>query len=96
LLSLLASYRTGRPDLTVPARFEAPPVPLRLVVPEDSARDGAGSPASVRLGTGAGAARLYRLGDGSDAVTAWRALERLTGEGPGRRGGAGLTREGPG
>ncbi|MFD4754083.1 DUF6177 family protein [Streptomyces sp. NPDC058426] len=92
LVSLLASYRSGRADLTVPARFEAPPVPVRLLVPEDSARGGAGIPASVRLGAGTGAARLYRLGDGSDAVAAWRALERLTGEG-GAGGGAG---SGPG
>ncbi|MFJ4414119.1 DUF6177 family protein [Streptomyces sp. NPDC088925] len=92
LVSLLASYRSGRADLTVPARFEAPPVPVRLLVPEDSARGGAGIPASVRLGAGTGAARLYRLGDGSDAVAAWRALERLTGEG-GAGGGAGT---GPG
>ncbi|WP_435245857.1 DUF6177 family protein [Streptomyces sp. NRRL F-5630] len=84
LLSLLASYRTGRADLTVPARFEPPPVPMRLVVPEHSARTGAGLPAPVRLGAGVEAARLYRLGDGSDAVAAWRALERLTGEGAGR------------
>ncbi|MFJ4435000.1 DUF6177 family protein [Streptomyces sp. NPDC088923] len=90
LLSLLASYRTGRADLTVPARFEPPPVPVRLVVPEDSARTGAGLPASARLGAGAGAGRLYRLGDGSDAVAAWRALERVTGEG------AGGTESGPG
>ncbi|EFL00804.1 conserved hypothetical protein [Streptomyces sp. SPB78] len=94
LVSLLASYRSGRADLTVPARFEAPPVPVRLLVPEDSARGGAGIPASVRLGAGTGAARLYRLGDGSDAVAAWRALERLTGEG-GAGGGAG-TGPGPG
>ncbi|MFD6153990.1 DUF6177 family protein [Streptomyces sp. NPDC060243] len=92
LVSLLASYRSGRADLTLPARFEAPPVPVRLLVPEDSARGGAGIPASVRLGAGTGAARLYRLGDGSDAVAAWRALERLTGEG-GAGGGAG---SGPG
>ncbi|WP_433341367.1 DUF6177 family protein [Streptomyces sp. CA-253872] len=92
LVSLLASYRSGRADLTVPARFEAPPVPVRLLVPEDSARGGAGVPASVRLGAGAGAARLYRLGDGSDAVAAWRALERLTGEGA--AGGGAVT--GPG
>ncbi|WP_267880382.1 DUF6177 family protein [Streptomyces sp. SA3_actF] len=69
LVSLLASYRSGRADLTVPARFEAPPVPVRLLVPEDSARGGAGIPASVRLGAGTG--RRGCTGWGTGAMP-WR------------------------
>ncbi|MGA4839613.1 DUF6177 family protein [Streptomyces sp. G45] len=86
LVSLLTSLRSARRDLTVPARWEAPPVPLAFTLGPDAVRDigltRAQRPpldvAPARLGPAAAPALHYPLGDGRDPA-AWDALRVLTG-----------------
>ncbi|CAM5480428.1 hypothetical protein SROCM77S_03813 [Streptomyces rochei] len=70
LVTLLASLRAARRDLTVPARREAPPLPVTFTL---------GRLEAERLGhTAQSAVRHYRLGDGTDAA-AWGWLRELVG-----------------
>ncbi|MFE5601639.1 DUF6177 family protein [Streptomyces coelicoflavus] len=69
LVTLLASIRSARRDLTVPPRLEAPPLPVGFAL---------GRAEAERLGCPPEAARHYRLGDGTDAV-AWQRLRDLVG-----------------
>ncbi|MCC3779724.1 DUF6177 family protein, partial [Streptomyces sp. UNOB3_S3] len=81
LVSLLVSLRRGRRDLTVPPRFEAPPIPVSFTLgAADIRRTGLGHAlrppldlSPVRLGP----AVHYPLGDGTDAQ-AWTVLQRLS------------------
>ncbi|RSN51832.1 hypothetical protein DMH12_21110 [Streptomyces sp. WAC 04229] len=61
LVTLLASLRAARRDLTVSARLEGPPLPVTFAL---------GRAEGKRLGHTAEAVRHYRLGDGTDAA-AW-------------------------
>lgn len=67
--TLLASLRTARRDLTVPARLEALPLPVTFTL---------GRAEAERLGRPVEAARHYRLGDGTDAA-AWGRFRDLVG-----------------
>lgn len=80
LVSMLASLRRARRDLTVPPHFEAPPVPVSFTL---------GAPDVRRLGleharrppldlrpVELGSALHYPLGDGTDAQ-AWTVLQQL-------------------
>ncbi|MEU4208764.1 DUF6177 family protein [Streptomyces sp. NPDC026206] len=84
LVSMLASLRRGRRDLTVPAHFEAPPIPLSFTLGATDVRsvglDHARRPPldlrPVPLGPEAAPALHYALGDGTDAQ-AWTVLQQL-------------------
>lgn len=81
LVTLLTALRAARRDLTVPARFELPPVPVAFTLGHDEAKRigtarverQAQGPIPVRLGS----AFHYRLGDGSNAE-AWITFQHLT------------------
>jgi hypothetical protein len=84
LRTLLAHLREARADLTVPPRFQRPPVPFGFALgPAEAAEigtDPAARPplptAPVRLGTAARPGYYYPLGDGESAE-GWTALETL-------------------
>ncbi|WP_369391997.1 DUF6177 family protein [Streptomyces sp. CG1] len=84
LRTLLAHLREARADLTVPSRFERPPVPFGFALgPAEVAEAGtdiAARPplpaAPVRLGTAARPGYYYPLGDGESAE-GWTAFETL-------------------
>ncbi|GGR69521.1 hypothetical protein GCM10010252_04460 [Streptomyces aureoverticillatus] len=84
LTSMLTSLRVARRDLTVPPRFEAPPVPLAFTLGPDAVR-GIGlahaacpplDAAPLRFGSAADPALHYPLGNGSDSV-GWERLREL-------------------
>ncbi|MEW1925612.1 DUF6177 family protein [Streptomyces sp. NPDC088360] len=85
LASMLTSLRTARRDLTVPPRFEAPPIPLSFTLGADAVND-IGLPHAQhpprglradRLGPAARPALHYVLGDGTDP-NSWTTLQQLT------------------
>ncbi|MET9530935.1 DUF6177 family protein [Streptomyces sp. NPDC006649] len=85
LVSLLASLRVARRDLTVPPRFEKPPVPLSFTLGAADVRaigltHARRPPLNLRpvpLGPAARPALHYPLGDGTDA-RAWTVLQQLS------------------
>ncbi|MFE3264829.1 DUF6177 family protein [Streptomyces sp. NPDC059215] len=85
LTTMLTSLRAARSDLTVPPRFEAPPVPISFTLGAGELKDvgldhALRSPLSLaplRLGPAAEPAVHYRLGDGTDP-RAWSTLQQLT------------------
>jgi hypothetical protein len=85
LTSMLTSLRSARRDLTVPARFETPPIPVSYTLGSESVRDidldrALRPPLDLvptRLGPTARPAVHYALGDGTDP-RAWNMLEQLT------------------
>ncbi|MGI5338018.1 DUF6177 family protein [Streptomyces sp. CA-181903] len=86
LRSLLCQLRPARRDLSVPPRFEAPPVPLAFALGPEGVRSIglaraarpplAGSP--LRVGPPGLPGLYYPLGDGSSHGDGWSALDRLT------------------
>lgn len=82
--SMLCQLREARRDLSVPPRFERPPVPLAFVLGPDEVlevgRDHAGAPpledTPLPLGPIARPGYYYPLGDGTTAA-GWTAFERL-------------------
>ncbi|MEV0322090.1 DUF6177 family protein [Streptomyces sp. NPDC050658] len=84
LTSMLTTLRAARRDLTVPPRFEAPPVPLSFTLGPDDVHDigltHAGRPPlslrPVQLGPAARPALHYPLGDGTGGE-AWTVLQQL-------------------
>ncbi|MGW7271227.1 DUF6177 family protein [Streptomyces sp. NPDC054864] len=85
LTSMLTMLRTARRDLTVPPRYEAPPIPLTFTLgPAAAAEIGlpqAGSPPQgprpTRLGSPSHPALHYTLGDGTNPDS-WTTLQQLT------------------
>ncbi|MGW6023339.1 DUF6177 family protein [Streptomyces sp. NPDC055099] len=85
LTSMLATLRSARRDLTVPPRFEAPPIPLSFTlgssdVAEVGLTHAQHPPQPLRpshLGSPARPALHYTLGDGTDP-TSWTTLQQLT------------------
>ncbi|MFG2647727.1 DUF6177 family protein [Streptomyces sp. NPDC048436] len=85
LTSMLATLRTARRDLTVPPRFEAPPIPLSFTLGAAAVHDigrthaqhPQGGPRPAQLGPTARPALHYILGDGTDPNT-WTTLQQLT------------------
>ncbi|MER7170350.1 DUF6177 family protein [Streptomyces mesophilus] len=82
LATMLTHVRTGRFDLTAPAHFEPPAIPVSLTLGSDAVRDiglaqARQAPAtSVEFGPARQPALHYTLGDGTDPA-AWHALQRL-------------------
>ncbi|GGY66389.1 DUF6177 family protein [Streptomyces xanthochromogenes] len=84
LVTMLTTLRTGRRDLTVPAHFEAPPVPVSFTAGPDVVRQAGLAhaearpphPAPTRLGPAAAPALHYSLGDGTDPG-AWAGLRQI-------------------
>ncbi|MEU4998740.1 DUF6177 family protein [Streptomyces sp. NPDC021622] len=85
LTSMLTTLRTARRDLTVPPRFEAPPIPLSFTLGADAVNEigrthaqhpQAGARAA-QLGPAARPALHYTLGDGTDP-NSWTTLQQLT------------------
>ncbi|MGK5640427.1 DUF6177 family protein [Streptomyces sp. URMC 126] len=86
LRSLVCHLRPARRDLSVPPRFEAPPVPVAFALGSEGIRSVgfghaaraplAGSP--LRVGPPGRPGLYYPLGDGSSHGDGWAALERLT------------------
>ncbi|MET7358238.1 DUF6177 family protein [Streptomyces sp. NPDC005562] len=85
LVSMLTTLRPARRDLTVPPRFEGPPVPLTFTLGADAvhdiglahARHPPTGPRPSRLGPSARPALHYILGDGTDA-SCWSTFQQLT------------------
>ncbi|MFK4222170.1 DUF6177 family protein [Streptomyces sp. NPDC019890] len=85
LMSLIASLRAGRRDLTVPPQLEAPPVPVAFALGPDSVSDigldhARRPPLNLRplqLGPDTHPGLHYPLGDGTNAQ-AWDTLQQLT------------------
>lgn len=85
LTSMLTSLRSARRDLTIPPRFEAPPVPVSFTLGSEAVRDIGLAQAlrpplnlsSSRLGPPTESALHYLLGDGTDPRT-WNTLQQLT------------------
>ncbi|MGW1065008.1 DUF6177 family protein [Streptomyces aureus] len=85
LTSMLTSLRAARRDLTVPPRFEAPPVPHTFTLgPGEVRAVGLAhalspplGPTPVRLGPPAGPALHYPIGDGTDP-RGWHTFRGLT------------------
>ncbi|MEW2550065.1 DUF6177 family protein [Streptomyces sp. NPDC047002] len=85
LASMVTGVRAARRDLTVPAAFEAPPVPVSYTLGSAAVAETTltharrpplpGRP--VQLGAAGAPALHYPLGDGTDAAS-WAALEILT------------------
>jgi hypothetical protein len=82
---MLTSLRAARRDLTVPPRFEAPPVPHTFTLGPGEVR-AVGlthalspplGPTPVRLGPPAGPALHYPIGDGTDP-RGWHTFRGLT------------------
>ncbi|MBH5336316.1 hypothetical protein IHE55_16645 [Streptomyces pactum] len=84
LVSTVAQVRAGRRDLTVPARLQAPPVPVAFVLGSEEVRDVGAEHAArppiaaepLRLGPATAPALYYPLGDGTSGA-AWAAYEKL-------------------
>ncbi|MEV8021820.1 DUF6177 family protein [Streptomyces sp. NPDC086554] len=84
LTSMLTTLRTARRDLTVPPRFEAPPVPLSFTLGAAAVNDIGLSHAQrpprditpTQLGPTTRPALHYPLGDGTDPQ-AWTTLQQL-------------------
>lgn len=85
LASMLTSLRTARRDLTIPPRFEAPPIPLSFTLGSDAVNDIGLTHANrphlslrpVPLGPAAHPTLHYPLSDGTDP-TAWTTFQQLT------------------
>ncbi|MFJ2814550.1 MULTISPECIES: DUF6177 family protein [unclassified Streptomyces] len=80
LVTLLASLRAARRDLTVPPGPESPPVPVAFTVAHAEAAHltaPLAGPAPTRVGDRARPALHHDLGDGTDP-RAWAALQHLT------------------
>ncbi|MEU1116296.1 MULTISPECIES: DUF6177 family protein [unclassified Streptomyces] len=85
LVSMLTTLRSARRDLTVPPRFEGPPVPLTFTLGADAvhdiglarARHPPTGPRPSGLGPSARPALHYILGDGTDA-SSWSTFQQLT------------------
>ncbi|MEU6664050.1 DUF6177 family protein [Streptomyces sp. NPDC046821] len=83
LVSLLTSLRSARHDLSVPAHFEPPPIPVTLTLghAETQETERANTPPNlaqpVKLGPDARPLLHYGISDGSDP-RAWTVLEHLT------------------
>ncbi|MEV8021836.1 DUF6177 family protein [Streptomyces sp. NPDC086554] len=85
LTSMLTTLRSAGRDLTVPPRFEAPPIPLTFTLGPDAVRDiglthACRPPLSLRPVRPWPAARPavhYPLGDGTSGET-WTTLQQLT------------------
>ncbi|WP_164492982.1 DUF6177 family protein [Streptomyces alfalfae] len=84
LTSMLTTLRPARRDLTVPPRFEAPPLPLTFTLGPDAvtgiglahAEQPRADAHPLRLGPPTRPALHYALGDGTDPQ-AWARFERL-------------------
>jgi hypothetical protein len=84
LAMMITELRAARADLTVPAHYEPPALPVSLTLGPDTVADlGADRAAGAlpdtspeRLGSTARPALHYRLGDGNDPA-AWRRLQQL-------------------
>ncbi|MEV8015303.1 DUF6177 family protein [Streptomyces sp. NPDC086554] len=84
LTSMLTTLRTARRDLTVPPRFEAPPIPLSFTLGEDAVNDiglthaqhPQGGLRPSQLGPTARPTLHYILGDGTDP-NSWATLQQL-------------------
>ncbi|MFI8928116.1 DUF6177 family protein [Streptomyces sp. NPDC053474] len=81
LASMLTSLRAARRDLTVPPRWETPPIPLAFTLGPDAVRKvglaHARRPPIDAAPVSLGPALHYPLGDGSDP-SAWETLKALT------------------
>ncbi|MEU6763257.1 DUF6177 family protein [Streptomyces sp. NPDC046853] len=85
LTSMLTTLRTARRDLTVPPRFEAPPIPVSFTLGAEAVSEIGLAHAQyppeglrpTRLGPAARPALHYTLGDGTDPTT-WTTLQQLT------------------
>ncbi|MEW2293484.1 DUF6177 family protein [Streptomyces sp. NPDC006743] len=83
LATMITELRAARADLTVPAHYEPPALPVALTFGPDAVADMGLSRAGslvpdtppTRLGSAARPALHYELGDGTDAA-AWRRLRR--------------------
>ncbi|MFE6666730.1 DUF6177 family protein [Streptomyces sp. NPDC057697] len=81
LATMIGQLRTARADLTTPAHYEPPAVPLSLALGPDAVagHDGAGTAfAPVRLGPATRPALYYPLGDGTDPAS-WERLRQING-----------------
>ncbi|MFF9512085.1 DUF6177 family protein [Streptomyces sp. NPDC014724] len=84
LATMISQLRTARADLTTPAHYEPPPVPVGLTLGPDAVADrGLDQEHRVfdgitpaRLGPAARPALHYALGDGTDPA-AWQRLQRI-------------------
>ncbi|TVL90448.1 DUF6177 family protein [Streptomyces sp. SAJ15] len=84
LVSMLAQVRSARRDLTAPAHFEPPPIPVAFALGPEDAHDIGPTHARhtplptrpIELGPPARPGFYYQLGDGTSG-TAWTALEQL-------------------
>ncbi|MGW1690375.1 DUF6177 family protein [Streptomyces sp. NPDC002399] len=84
LATMVTQLRTARGDLTTPAHYEPPPVPLSLTLGPDAVADRAldqghrvfDGITATRLGPAARPALHYALGDGTD-LAAWQRLQRI-------------------
>ncbi|KOG07709.1 hypothetical protein ADK35_43955, partial [Streptomyces viridochromogenes] len=85
LVTMLTSLRSARRDLTIPPRFEVPPIPVSFTLSPETVMDiglahALHPPLNVRplrLGPTARPALHYPLGEGTDAQS-WTTLQRLT------------------
>ncbi|WPW30465.1 DUF6177 family protein [Streptomyces atratus] len=84
LATMITQLRTARADLTIPAHYEPPPVPVGLTLGPDAVADrGLDQDRGVfdgitpaRLGPATRPALHYALGDGTD-LAAWQRLQRI-------------------
>ncbi|SPE56236.1 hypothetical protein SNS2_2971 [Streptomyces netropsis] len=84
LASMITELRAGRADLTTPAHYEPPSVPLSLTLGPDAvadlglhhARSAPVDAALTQIGPGSRPAMYYAFGDGKDPA-AWRSLQQL-------------------
>ncbi|MEU1149051.1 DUF6177 family protein [Streptomyces sp. NPDC005863] len=84
LATMVSELRRGRADLTTPATYEPPPIPLSLTIGPDAvagigishARSAPIDVAPISLGPSAHPALHYTLGDGADPV-AWHRLKQI-------------------
>ncbi|MFF4095604.1 DUF6177 family protein [Streptomyces sp. NPDC001834] len=79
LATMISQLRTARADLTTPAFYEPPPIPLTFTLGPDAVADLDGDHtafAPVRLGPATRPALHYTLGDGTDP-DAWQRLRQI-------------------
>ncbi|MEE1808563.1 DUF6177 family protein [Streptomyces sp. BE133] len=84
LATMITQLRTARADLTTPAHYEPPPVPVGLTLGPDAVADRGldqdrgvfDGIAPARLGPATRPALHYALGDGTD-LAAWQRLQRI-------------------
>ncbi|MFF2329173.1 MULTISPECIES: DUF6177 family protein [unclassified Streptomyces] len=84
LATMIGQLRTARADLTTPAHYEPPPVPLGLTLGPDAVADlgpdhtrqTLAGTTPARLGPAARPALHYTLGDGTDPA-AWERLRQI-------------------